>query len=63
MKLTKLSYVLPFHAEGHDPGCGAHSIEACDCVSGIVRSIKLAFAADLNRIAGRAALKDNTNED
>lgn len=56
--MERMTYVPPFRADGHDTGCGAHYFEACDCASGIVRTIRLAFAADLARItdSGRAAL-------
>lgn len=46
----RMTYVPEFVATGHDPDCGAHHLEACDCASGIVRSISLAFALDLARL-------------
>ena len=49
-KPQPMTYVMPFSAPGHDQGCGAHYLEPCDCASGIVQTIKLAFAADLKRI-------------
>lgn len=52
---TRMTYVPAFHAVGHDPGCAAHSLEPCDCASGIVDAIKLAFAADLKRLARKVA--------
>lgn len=47
----RLSYVPAFYAEGHDPDCAAHSLEPCDCVSGIIQTIKLAFAQQLAALA------------
>lgn len=52
----RMTYVPAFYAEGHDPDCAAHSLEPCDCVSGIIQTIKLAFAAQLAE-AGREALR------
>ena len=51
----RMTYVPEYRAEGHDPGCGAHYMEACDCAQGIVRAVAIAFAADLKRATSRAA--------
>ncbi len=53
----KLTYVPVFWAEGHDADCGAQQLEPCDCVSGIIRTVRLAFAAQLAE-AGRKALEE-----
>lgn len=45
--MGRMTYVPAFYAEGHDPDCAAHSLEPCDCVSGIIQTIKLAFAQQL----------------
>lgn len=62
MTAVKLTYVPPFVAEGHDPGCSAHYLEACDCASGIVRAIELAFSEDLKRILSRSALQEASHD-
>ena len=49
--MSRPTYDRPFFVEGHDPDCAANYLEPCDCVSGIVRTIKLAFAAQLKTIS------------
>ena len=46
----RMTYVPPFRAEDHDPDCGAHFFEPCDCASGIVSSALRAFSDELKRI-------------
>jgi hypothetical protein len=56
--MARMSYVQPHRAEGHDPDCAAHYMEPCDCIQGIVRTVKLAFAAQLATLASRPAESD-----
>ncbi len=50
--MSPMRYVPDFHVDGHDDDCAAHHLEPCDCASGIVRTVRLAFQRDLNRIIG-----------
>jgi len=45
--MARMTYVPVFCVEGHDRDCGAQYLEACDCIQGIIRTVRMAFAAEL----------------